>query len=43
MICARCQQPIRPGEDYETDGKFSSSGAGATIERHKVCPPKPGP
>lgn len=42
MICARCQQPIVRGQDYETEGKFSSSGAGITLHLHKVCPPKPG-
>ncbi|WP_302852147.1 hypothetical protein [Streptomyces lunaelactis] len=40
MICARCQQPILRDQDYETLGKFSSSGAGATIVVHTVCPPK---
>ncbi|MER5461700.1 hypothetical protein ABT010_13620 [Streptomyces sp. NPDC002668] len=42
MICARCQQPILRGQDYESTGKFSTSGAGATILTHKTCPAKRG-
>ena len=40
MICARCQQPILPGQDYEERAKFSDSAAGATFQVHKACPPK---
>lgn len=40
VICARCQQPILPGEDYEALDKFSDSAAGVTLHVHKTCPPK---
>lgn len=40
MICARCQQPIRRDQDYETLEKFSDSGAGPDFHVHKVCPPR---
>ena len=35
MICARCDQPIKPGQGYETAAKFSPSTGGATIYLHK--------
>jgi hypothetical protein len=34
MICGRCDQPIRPGEEYSTHDMPSSSAAGITIYRH---------
>lgn len=43
MICACCQQPIQPGEDYVALDKFSDSAAGITFHVHEVCPPKPRP
>ncbi|MFF1568636.1 hypothetical protein ACFVY1_34990 [Streptomyces sp. NPDC058293] len=41
MICAKCQQGIKSGEEYDTITVHSASAAGATIHRHYVCPPKP--
>lgn len=39
MICARCDQRIQPGQDYETRDHFAASGAGCTIYLHKeLCP-----
>lgn len=41
MICAKCQQPIRDGEDYDAIAVHSPSAAGSTMHLHKTCPPKP--
>jgi hypothetical protein len=35
MICARCDRPIRPDEDYRTAMNFGASGAGADIYLHE--------
>ncbi|MGW2081185.1 hypothetical protein ACWCOW_30350 [Streptomyces sp. NPDC001939] len=43
MICAKCQQSIRDGEDYDTITVHSASAAGSTFQLHKICPPKPRP
>lgn len=42
MTCARCQQPILPGEDYKVIDKFATSGAGPTMHVHRECPDRPG-
>lgn len=42
MMCARCDQPIRPGQAYETYDIPSPSAFGATVYLHKklcVRPP----
>ncbi|WP_267905276.1 hypothetical protein [Streptomyces marianii] len=41
MICAQCNQGIRPGEQYETRDIDGESGAGTTLHFHIVCPGKP--
>ncbi|MEV6696196.1 hypothetical protein AB0M68_03410 [Streptomyces sp. NPDC051453] len=41
MICAKCQQPIKPDEEFDTVTVHSASAAGSSVHRHKVCPPKP--
>lgn len=41
MICARCDQPILQGEEYEDQDKFSASGAGAAMAVHKDRCPEP--
>ncbi|MFF3326097.1 hypothetical protein [Streptomyces sp. NPDC002889] len=41
MICARCQQPIHPGEEYVELDKFSASGAGANLVVHEADCPRP--
>ena len=42
MICARCDQPIRPGQKTETVPKDSASGAGGTVTLHaKLCKKAP--
>jgi hypothetical protein len=38
MICARCDRPILPGEDYEVADKPSGSGCGTTLHLHRTCP-----
>ncbi|MGW7363609.1 hypothetical protein ACWGI8_09305 [Streptomyces sp. NPDC054841] len=40
MICVECQQAIQPGEKYAAHDIHSASGAGATVYRHVVCPPR---
>ncbi len=35
MICARCGQPIKPGEEYDTEIIPGASAAGADIHLHK--------
>ena len=43
MICARCEKPIRDGEDYTTEVNPGASGAGSDIHLHKrLCkrPPR---
>lgn len=42
MICRRCDQPIRPGEDYTSLDKISNSAGGITVHWHKECPPPQG-
>lgn len=40
MICARCDEPIRPDEPYETVERLGATGAGATLYTHKKrCEP----
>lgn len=42
MICARCDEPILPGEPYETRPIMTNSGPGITIYLHPelcVTPP----
>lgn len=41
MICAKCQQPIKPDEEFDAVAVHSPSAAGSTIHLHKACPPKP--
>jgi hypothetical protein len=41
MICARCDEPIPPGQEQPVD-KFSTSGAGLVLHVHtKLCPQTP--
>ncbi|MGW0996414.1 hypothetical protein [Streptomyces sp. NPDC002520] len=35
MICARCNEPICPGERYVTIDHISPSGPGATVRIHE--------
>jgi hypothetical protein len=35
MICARCDQPIRPGQKYDTIVPDSMSGARPTLHVHR--------
>lgn len=38
-FCRRCNQPIRPGDESETQlAQSMSGGAGATNHLHKDCP-----
>lgn len=38
-FCRRCDQPIRPGEESETQlAQSASGGNGATNHLHKTCP-----
>jgi hypothetical protein len=39
MICARCDNPIREGEQYVTRDIESASGPGAVIRVHVSCRP----
>ncbi|NEE11977.1 hypothetical protein G3M58_36665 [Streptomyces sp. SID7499] len=34
-ICARCNMPLRDGDDFDSDYIPSASGAGITIYRHR--------
>ncbi|WP_329528467.1 hypothetical protein [Streptomyces sp. NBC_01462] len=36
MICGRCDEPIRPGQQYSTHVIEGASPAGATTHRHLV-------
>lgn len=36
MICWRCDEPILPGEAYETLDICSPTGAGGTVYLHEV-------
>lgn len=38
MICARCQQPIRPGEEYDRTPMHGASGGQPDVIRHLRCP-----
>lgn len=38
MICAKCDQPIRPGQEYDAHDKTSASAAGITIRRTPRLP-----
>jgi hypothetical protein len=40
-FCGSCNQPINAGEESRAYDKFSSSGGGATVHVHVVCPRKP--
>jgi hypothetical protein len=35
MICARCDEPIRPGEEYTTEVIAGASAGGADVHMHK--------
>lgn len=35
MICARCDMPLREGDDYTWDYIPAGSGPGITIYRHR--------
>jgi hypothetical protein len=41
VICGKCDQTIRVGEDYDGHDKVSSSAGGITIYLHKQCPSQP--
>jgi hypothetical protein len=42
MFCARCDQPILPGEAYETRPIISPTGPGSDVVLHKeLCPQPP--
>ncbi|WP_328436846.1 hypothetical protein OHA71_06280 [Streptomyces sp. NBC_00444] len=41
MMCARCDQPIKPGQPYETHDIPRPTGAGATVFLHKRLCPRP--
>lgn len=37
-FCGRCDEPIRPGEQYTTHDILSPSAGGATVYRHvELC------
>lgn len=36
--CERCGQLIKPGEQYTSHDKISSSAAGITVHVHVTCP-----
>jgi hypothetical protein len=36
VICARCDKPIRPGEEYVRVDNPGASGAGSTLYIHAV-------
>lgn len=40
-LCELCQGSIKDGEEYESHDKLSTSAAGHTVYRHKVCPVPP--
>jgi hypothetical protein len=35
MLCARCDKPILPGEEYRSVDHITASGPGATVYVHK--------
>lgn len=35
MICARCDEPLREGDDYDEQSIDGASGPGITIYRHR--------
>jgi hypothetical protein len=35
MICARCDKPIKPGEEYTTEALAGASAAGSDVYLHK--------
>ncbi|UOB09049.1 hypothetical protein MQE23_08290 [Streptomyces sp. HP-A2021] len=35
MICARCDMPLRAGDDYDETSVDGATGAGVTIYRHR--------
>lgn len=35
MFCGRCNQPIQPGEPYETADNVGATGPGAIVYLHK--------
>lgn len=41
MMCARCDQPIRDGEDWEPYDNMSPTGAGSTVFLHKKLCKRP--
>ncbi|MFF2475050.1 hypothetical protein [Streptomyces sp. NPDC058066] len=41
MICAKCDQAIKPGEAYTKVEMPGASRAPATVHLHEICPPKP--
>ncbi|MFF8568445.1 hypothetical protein ACF06N_26205 [Streptomyces albidoflavus] len=40
-VCARCDKPIRPDEDYDRLAPDSMSGARPDVFRHLNCPGRP--
>ena len=42
-LCWRCDEPLKADDEIETGDVFSNSGAGAVVERHRVCPVVPRP
>lgn len=41
MICAKCDQAIRPGQQYEKRDIHSASASGTVVHFHVVCPERP--
>lgn len=40
MICARCDKPLREGDDYDAESVDGATGPGITIYRHRwLCRP----
>ena len=37
-FCVRCDQPIRPGEPYDTHIHHGATLAGCTNHSHQTCP-----
>ncbi|MGW9029114.1 hypothetical protein ACWGQ5_34295 [Streptomyces sp. NPDC055722] len=41
MICARCDKPIRDGQEYTTEANPGASAAGSDIHLHKQLCARP--
>lgn len=41
MMCARCDEPILPGEAYEVRPIISPTGPGSDVVLHKKLCPRP--